>query len=228
GVVRHAAVVHGQENAGGGGICRDALRPELDGGVVDDGHRRRSGDARLNEDAGPAGRRNAVVPEEAVVNVQELGAGGGGVEANPVRLAGVEVLDDHIVQMQREPTGEVDADQAGAGAVDGETAHVHDDGSGRRRGAVVDVYTVGAGRQDGAERAAAVEGYRLGDGDGAEAARIEAVDLTAGGGLRDRSGEGLARRCAAARVNVVADARYPGSRRLRMRRTHSQHGHRGT
>ena len=64
----------------------------------------------------------------------------------------------------------------------------------------------------------AVDGDRLGDRHRAEAGRIEAVDLAARGGLRDRAGEGLARRRAAARIDVVADAGNPGPGGLRVSR----------
>src|SRR5262249_34107780 len=64
--------------------------------------------------------------------------------------------------------------------------------------------------------AAAVERNGFGDGDGAEAARIERVDFAAVGGLRDGAGPCLARRRAAARIDVVADARHPGARGLRV------------
>ena len=65
-----------------------------------------------------------------------------------------------------------------------------------------------------ASKPSAGDGDRLGDGHAAEAARIEDVDLAAGGGLRDGAREGLAGRGAAARVGVVADARDPGPGRL--------------
>ena len=44
------------------------------------------------------------------------------------------------------------------------------------------------------------------------------VDLAGRSGLGDGAGEGLARRGAAARIGVVADAGDPGARRLRVRR----------
>ena len=80
----------------------------------------------------------------------------------------------------------------------------------------VDDDAVRAGGEDAAGHAVAVDGDRLGDRDGAEAARIEDVDLAAGCGLRDRAGERLAGRRAAARVDVVADAGDPGAGRLRV------------
>ena len=47
---------------------------------------------------------------------------------------------------------------------------------------------------------------RLGDGHGAEAAGIEAVDLALGEGLGDGASKGLAERGAATRVDVIAHA----------------------
>ena len=61
---------------------------------------------------------------------------------------------------------------------------------------------------------ATVDGDRLGDRHGAKAARIEAIDLAAGGGLGNGAGERLARGGAAARIGVVADAGNPGAGRL--------------
>jgi hypothetical protein len=60
-------------------------------------------------------------------------------------------------------------------------------------------------------------GDRLGDGNRAEAAGIEHVDLAARGGLGNRARESLAWRRAAARICVVTDAGDPGSGRLRVR-----------
>ena len=72
-------------------------------------------------------------------------------------------------------------------------------------------------------RIMAVDGHRLGDRHGAVAARIQAVDLAARGGLRDRAGEGLARRRAAARIDVVADAGHPGAGGLSLGRGGAEH-----
>ena len=69
----------------------------------------------------------------------------------------------------------------------------------------------------------AVDGDRLGDRHGAEAARIEHADFAVLGGLRDRARERLAGRGAAARVDVVADAGNPGPRRLRVRLARRKH-----
>lgn len=46
---------------------------------------------------------------------------------------------------------------------------------------------------------------RLGDSHGPETAGVEDVDFPVGRGLRDRAGEGLARRCAATGIGIVAD-----------------------
>ena len=62
----------------------------------------------------------------------------------------------------------------------------------------------------------AVNGDGLGGGERAEAARIEGIDLAAGSGLGDGAGPGLAGSGAAAGVDVVAHARHPCSRRLRL------------
>src|SRR5262249_49403058 len=56
---------------------------------------------------------------------------------------------------------------------------------------------------------AAVNCNSLGDSDRAVAGRIQGVNLTAQGGLGDGAGKSLAWCCAAARVGIVADARYP-------------------
>jgi hypothetical protein len=82
--------------------------------------------------------------------------------------------------------------------------------------ASIDNDAIAAADDDASLDVGAVDRHRLGDGHGAEAAGIDAVDLAAGGGLRNRSGEGLAGRRAAARIGVVADAGYPGAGRLRL------------
>ena len=60
--------------------------------------------------------------------------------------------------------------------------------------------------------------YRLGDGHRPETAGVEDVDFPASCGLRDRAGEGFARRRATAGIGIVADPRYPGPRCLGVRR----------
>src|SRR5262249_38695550 len=89
-----------------------------------------------------------------------------------------------------------------------------DDDVGGCRGNIEAVGARDQGRGDLA--AAAIDGDRLGDGEAAEAARIERIDFAAVGGLRDRAGPSLARRRAAARIDVVADAGDPGARGLRV------------
>jgi hypothetical protein len=105
---------------------------------------------------------------------------------------------------------EVDAVDAERGprAVNREVAQNDDDGVGRGCRAVVDVDAVRGAGEDRAEARAvrAVDGDVLRDGDGAEPARIERVNLAARRGLRDGTGEGLTGGRAAARVDIVADA----------------------
>ncbi len=110
---------------------------------------------------------------------------------------------------QRGAGEEADAVEPGSGAIDADVAQAHD-----VVGTSVHDHAVGAGIEHAAPDAAAVDGDRLGDGDPAEAARVEHGDRAAGRGLDDRAGEGLARRGAAARIDVVADARDPGAGRL--------------
>src|SRR5439155_26499602 len=70
----------------------------------------------------------------------------------------------------------------------------------------------------------AVNNDGLGNDDSAESARINAVDLAVDGGFRNRTRKGFARRSAAARIRVVADARHPRARCLRLsERCKSEH-----
>src|SRR6185436_17327922 len=62
-----------------------------------------------------------------------------------------------------------------------------------------------------------IDGDRLRDRHGAEAARIEDADLSVRGGLADRACERLAGSGAAAGIGVVADTRHPGTGRLSLR-----------
>src|SRR5262249_50962094 len=124
----------------------------------------------------------------------------------------VALLDMHLAGLD-----DVDADQSRPDPLDVEPAQ-GDDGAGS-----VDVDAIGAGGQDPRQRMRTVDGNRLGDGDRAEAARIQTIDDAAGGGLRDRARERLARCRAAARIGVVAYARHPGARRLGVCRTGVQH-----
>src|SRR4029078_12520057 len=68
---------------------------------------------------------------------------------------------------------------------------------------------------------------RLRDRDSAEAAGIKRADLTIDGGLGNRASVGLAGGGAAARVDVVADTRTPGSRRLRLSHGNNRQGENG-
>ena len=77
----------------------------------------------------------------------------------------------------------------------------------------------GEGISAGDARGVTVDADRLGDGHRAEVARIEHVDFAAGGGLRQRRGEGQAGRHARARIGIAARRRRdPGLARLRCRR----------
>src|SRR5207244_603074 len=64
--------------------------------------------------------------------------------------------------------------------------------------------------------AATVNSDRLGNGDSAEATWIEGIDFAADKSLGDCARESLAGSRAAARVDIIADARYPRARRLRL------------
>ncbi|MEI9886387.1 MAG: hypothetical protein WDN08_07760 [Rhizomicrobium sp.] len=87
------------------------------------------------------------------------------------------------------------------------------------------VTPIGAGNHNtGFAGTFAGDGHRLGDRDRAEAAGIERVDLAARSGLGNRAGESLARRRAAARIDVVTDAGNPSTRRLRLRRRRPHDG----
>ena len=79
---------------------------------------------------------------------------------------------------------------------------------GRRRG--VDDNAIGSGHQDaGLELREDLN--RLCNGDGTETTGVKDVDFPAGRCLRDRASEGLARRCAAAGIGIVARPLRPRS-----------------
>src|SRR5437016_5783646 len=145
--------------------------------------------------------------------------------ADPVAAGAAlaEVSDLRLVDVQDPARDELDAVGTGADALDVKSADGHDGGARGAAAGVVDVDAGGAGRKHAGDHTFALDGDRLGDGHGTEAARIQAVDLAAGGGLGDGAREGLAGRRAAARIEVVADTRDPGScLRLRGRRMQEQ------
>jgi hypothetical protein len=65
--------------------------------------------------------------------------------------------------------------------------------------------------KDRSERAAAIDRERLGDSQGVETARVEALDLSPGQRLADGAGESLAGRGAAAGISIVTDAGNPSA-----------------
>src|SRR5262249_3473866 len=142
------------------------------------------------------------------------------------RTAAAEPENAHVVEVHLRTAGVADANEAGSGrvtgAVDGEIAQDHLDGSGRRSGAVIDVHAVGAGSEDRANGPLTIDGDRLGDRDGPEATGIEAVDFAARHRLRDGARKGLARRREGAGIGVVANTGNPGAR-LRMSGVRAEH-----
>ena len=86
-------------------------------------------------------------------------------------------------------------------------------------GSYVDVDAVGSGVENRSQSLATVgpiNRHRFSYRDSAKATRIEDVDFTAGRGLGNRTGKGLARSRTAAWICVVTDARDPGPRGLRL------------
>jgi hypothetical protein len=114
---------------------------------------------------------------------------------------------DSVIEIERRTIYEVDADQPVAYSVDRQAPQVH------RNTHAIDVNAVGERRQNRAKRPTTVDRDRLRDRDRTEAAWIDAIDLSVGRRLRDRTRRGLARRHATARVGVIADAGDPGPRR---------------
>src|SRR5262249_47420133 len=95
-------------------------------------------------------------------------------------------------------------------------------------GRSVDHDAVRPGHQNARFDVVSDDADRFGDSHGSESAGIQNIDLAAGGGFRDRACECLAWSGPAARIGVVAYARYPGSRRLRLseratRQTYNKH-----
>ena len=124
---------------------------------------------------------------------------------------------DHTVLNEHSSgRGDIDPDEPCCGTVNREITQLNDLCVGRARTRVIHVDSIGTGRQDRAEGAAAVNGDRLGDGYRAEAAWIDAIYFAAVGGLGNRARECLAGGGAAAWVCVVTDAGNPGTSCLRL------------
>src|SRR6185437_1562881 len=116
-----------------------------------------------------------------------------------------------------------DADDAAVEALKIDVADVHGPPDVRcGKGIEGDVDGVRSGDEDRAEYLVAIDSDRLGDGDRAEAAGIDAVDLPVHSRLRNGAREGLAWRRPAARIGVIADTGYPGSTGLRAGGARSQ------
>src|SRR5580704_11850385 len=131
-----------------------------------------------------------------------------------------------IVDGEHRPRIELNAVEAGAGVTAAKIAlklHVpnrHDVGRSGRN-----TYSESVRRpHHRGNSAAAVDGDRLGNGHRAKTARVQRVDFSARRRLRNGAGEGHARRRSAARIVVVTDTRYPGSRRLSVSRNRAKHG----
>ena len=166
-------------------------------------------------DVDPAGERvrirGAVLQDQRVLDKQPSA----GRAARHVDAVVDEVMDPAVDDVDLQSREDIDAIQSGSQPLDVEA--FEDDRVGRPR---ADDDAIGAGHQYAGLEALRADRDRLGDGHGAEAAGIEHVDLAGRGGLGDRARKGLARRRAAARVGVVADAGDPGTSRLRV----SRHG----
>jgi len=84
--------------------------------------------------------------------------------------------------------------------------------------ACADDDTIGARYEDAGGPHLAGDGHRLCNCHRTEAAWINTVDFSSCSGLGDSTCKSLARRRTAARICIIAHARNPGSRRLRLRR----------
>jgi len=120
-------------------------------------------------------------------------------EQNSDGRTGIETLDVHVFDAKRGASYEIDSDKTGGYSLD------FDIPQGHVNARAVNIDAVRARSQNRAQRAGAVDRDRFGNGDGAETARIDAVDLAVRGGFRDRAGKRLAGRRAAART-------WPGTR----------------
>src|SRR5262249_55149482 len=113
--------------------------------------------------------------------------------------------------------GDVDASHSRAAAFDIQAAQVDDDAG------PDDIDAVDARAQNAAHPSLlTVDCDRFCNRHRAKAARIQTVDDSAYCGLGDSTGKRLAGRRAAARIGIVADARHPGARRLRVGRYRRQ------
>ena len=86
-----------------------------------------------------------------------------------------------IFNVELNTVGEVDANQAGAHPLNVEPTEM-DNNAGS-----VHIDAIGEGSENSAQEGTTVDRDRPGDGDGAEAGTIEAVDDPNGGGLGDRT-----------------------------------------
>src|SRR5260221_8619182 len=119
-----------------------------------------------------------------------------------------EAENETILHVQILTGKEPNSVESGPDTVNSEVAKNHD--VGLRIG--LDYDSVSAAHKHGSDLAsAAVNGDGFGDGDCAEPAWIQSVNLSARGGLRDGAGESLTGSCAAARVGIVSHTRYPGA-----------------
>lgn len=124
--------------------------------------------------------------------------------------AGAEIaVDQAVLDVDETPcprTKDTDTGKAGVKSLEVEVAEVHRPADvGSRERIECDVDAVRCGVEDRSEHLVTVNGDRLRDGHGAEAARVNAIDLTVHRCLRNRASEGLARRRTAARIGVIAD-----------------------
>src|SRR5262249_28761845 len=152
-------------------------------------------------------RGDAVDRDVAVVHLKDAVDGVRGKQ-DAGRRSGIKIHHVDVIEIERVAGDEIDADQPVAYSVDRQAPQVHRDTR------PIDVDAIGERRQNRAERPTAVDRDRLRDRKRAEATRVEAVDLAAGRRLGDRTRKGLAWRRARAWVGVIADAGYPGPRRL--------------
>lgn len=124
----------------------------------------------------------------------------GGVERDSQAGRACEIPDGTILNHEGGTGQKLDSAKSRTGSIEVQSLQNHDI---IRAGG--DGHAVGAG--DEHPGGASFTGDRDGFGDrqSAKAARIDAVDFTAGGGLGNRAGKGLAWSSSAARVSIVTD-----------------------